>query len=229
MGYRLVVVHLVDAHYCSDPSKYISVLLIALRSMLQLDLPHINVLSKIDLINQYGPLAFNLEFYTDVQDLSHLIPALDADPRMKKFAALNTAICDLVESFGLVGFETLCVEDKNSMTHLLQAIDRAGGYAFGEAEGGGDNIWTVAMRENWGGAQGNVQDIQERWIDERGVYDKHEEKMRIIHEKERAREARRRVMEAGDYMESESEDEEEEGKSEASTVDEDEAITPPLR
>lgn len=34
--------------------------------MLHLELPHINLLSKIDLIEQYGKLRFNLDFYTEV-------------------------------------------------------------------------------------------------------------------------------------------------------------------
>ena len=41
--------------------------------MLNLALPHINILSKVDLIEQYGSLAFDLEFYTQVQDLSYLL------------------------------------------------------------------------------------------------------------------------------------------------------------
>lgn len=167
--------HLVDAHYITDPAKYISILLLSLRSMLQLDLPHINVLSKIDILRDYGPLAFNLEFYTEVQDLNYLLPLLDQDERTKKFAKLNEAIVDLVESFALVNFETLAVEDKKSMTHLLQAIDRAGGYAFGEAEGAGDSVWAVAMRGGW--AEGmEAKDIQERWIDHRDEHDEFEKK-----------------------------------------------------
>lgn len=78
--------------------------------MLQLELPHINVLSKIDIITSYGDLPFNLDFYTDVQDLSYLQYELEKDPRSGKFSELNKAICDIVEDFGLVGFQTLCVE-----------------------------------------------------------------------------------------------------------------------
>ena len=51
---------------------------------------------------------FNLDFYTEVQDLSHLENALSsASPR---YSALNMAICGLIEDFSLVGFETLAVE-----------------------------------------------------------------------------------------------------------------------
>ncbi|KAL0640053.1 hypothetical protein Q9L58_000881 [Maublancomyces gigas] len=196
MGYRLVVLHLVDAHYCSDPSKYISILLLCLRSMLQLDLPHINVLSKIDLLTQYGPLAFNLDFYTEVQDLSHMLPLLETDPRLKKYAKLNEAIIDVVEGFGLVSFETLAVEDKKSMTHLLQAIDRAGGYVFGEAEGAGDNVWTMAMRGGWGVGM-SALDVQERWVDNKEEYDEFEMKER--QERDDAEAARLRQMEEEGY------------------------------
>ena len=54
---QLVAVHLVDSHYCSDPGKFISVLYTSLATMIQVELPHINVLSKIDLIRQFGELG----------------------------------------------------------------------------------------------------------------------------------------------------------------------------
>jgi len=50
-------VHLIDAHLCCDPGKYVSALLLSLSTMLHLELPHINVLSKIDLIENYGNLG----------------------------------------------------------------------------------------------------------------------------------------------------------------------------
>lgn len=46
-----------DAHLCSDPGKFISALLTSLSTMVQIELPHINILSKVDLIQQYGKLG----------------------------------------------------------------------------------------------------------------------------------------------------------------------------
>jgi hypothetical protein len=77
--------------------------------MLHLELPHINVLSKVDLITKYGDLAFNLDFYTQVQDLSYLENHLTFS-LPPKFASLNMAITSLIEDYGLVSFETLAVE-----------------------------------------------------------------------------------------------------------------------
>lgn len=143
--------------------------------MLQMDLPHLNVLTKIDKLSTYEELPFNLDFYTEVQDLSYLLPHLESESetlRSEKFKALNEKVVELVQGFGLVGFETLAVEDKRSMMHLLQVIDRAGGYAFGGAEGANDTVWQVAMRE--GTTTMDVKDVQERWLDAKDDYDEHE-------------------------------------------------------
>jgi GPN-loop GTPase len=56
---QLAAVHLCDSHYITDAAKYVSVLLLSLRAMLHLELPHINVLSKIDLLTQYGDLGIS--------------------------------------------------------------------------------------------------------------------------------------------------------------------------
>ena len=143
--------------------------------MLQMDLTQINVLTKIDNLHKYPPLAFNLDFYTEVQDLDYLIPSLEQESPMfaqGKFAALNTAIVRLIEEFGLVGYETLAVEDKKSMIALLQTIDRAGGYAFGSGEGANDTVWQVAVRQGLG--QMDIRDIQDRWIDNKDAWDDRE-------------------------------------------------------
>ncbi|KAL5116477.1 hypothetical protein ACEQ8H_005598 [Pleosporales sp. CAS-2024a] len=194
LGYRLVVVHLTDCMVLSRPSLYVSSLLLALRSMLQMDLPHLNVLTKIDNLRNYPNLPFNLDFYTEVQDLHYLLPHLnreqtsgipgptgasanadmdmDDDEPTSKFSALNKAIVELVEDFALVGFETLAVEDKKSMMTLLRAIDRAGGYALGGIEGANETVWQMAMRSD--GVTMDARDVQERWLDRREELDEQE-------------------------------------------------------
>ena len=137
-----------------------------------MDLPHLNVMTKIDKLASYGPLPFNLDFYTEVQDLSYLLPHLASENsvmRHAKFEGLNNAVVELVEDFGLVGFETLAVENKRSMMTLLQTIDRAGGYAFGGAEGANDTVWQVAVRDGMKGM--TIHDVQERWIDRKEEFD----------------------------------------------------------
>ncbi|KAL6296126.1 hypothetical protein ACE6H2_004268 [Prunus campanulata] len=119
LNLRLTAVHLVDAHLGSDPGKYVSALLLSLSTMLHMELPHINVLSKIDLIESYGKLAFNLDFYTDVENLSYLQYSLDQDPRSAKYRKLTKEICDVVEDYSLVNFATLDIQACQSLFTLL--------------------------------------------------------------------------------------------------------------
>lgn len=55
--WRLAAVHLVDAHYCTDAGKFVAVALTTLATMVRLELPQVNVLSKIDLIEAHGSLG----------------------------------------------------------------------------------------------------------------------------------------------------------------------------
>lgn len=120
-----------------------------------------------------------------------------------KWEGLNNAVIELVEDFGLVGFETLAVEDKRSMMTLLQAIDRAGGYAFGGAEGANDTVWQVAMREG-GLSSMSIQDIQERWIDRKEEYDEMERQN--LAEESKAQEAPSLTDDTGDDQDDEIEE-----------------------
>ena len=61
----------------SEPSTFISAVLLVASSMLRLGLPHVNVLSKVDLLPLYGPLPFTLDFFTEMVDLQPLMRYLE--------------------------------------------------------------------------------------------------------------------------------------------------------
>nr|XP_020764833.1 GPN-loop GTPase 2 [Odocoileus virginianus texanus] len=131
---RLTAVHLVDSHYCTDPAKFISVLCTSLATMLHVELPHVNLLSKMDLIEHYGKLAFNLDYYTEVLDLSYLLDHLASDPFFRHYRQLNEKLVQLIEDYSLVSFIPLNIQDKESIQRVLQAVDKANGYCFGVQE-----------------------------------------------------------------------------------------------
>ncbi|KAJ8780983.1 hypothetical protein J1605_001026 [Eschrichtius robustus] len=162
---RLTAVHLVDSHYCTDPAKFISVLCTSLATMLHVELPHVNLLSKMDLIEHYGKLAyspdgymlvlyisssdscqsssqeteflflaFNLDYYTEVLDLSYLLDHLASDPFFRHYRQLNEKLVQLIEDYSLVSFIPLNIQDKESIQRVLKAVDKANGYCFGVQE-----------------------------------------------------------------------------------------------
>lgn len=49
----------------------------------------------------------------------------ETQPRL---ARMCEVLGEVVEDFGLVSFETLAVEDKASMLHIVEVLDRAIGY-----------------------------------------------------------------------------------------------------
>jgi hypothetical protein len=57
---QITAVHLVDSFHCTDAARFVSIVLMSLSAMLQLELPHVNVLSKVDLIEKYGRLGIIL-------------------------------------------------------------------------------------------------------------------------------------------------------------------------
>ena len=70
---RLAGVNLVDAQLCTDAGKYVAALLASLSTMLHLELPHVNLLSKADLIPSFGELDFDLTFYLEVRKARHFL------------------------------------------------------------------------------------------------------------------------------------------------------------
>lgn len=160
-GHRISAVNLVDAHYCSDPAKFIAVMLTSVTTMLQLELPAVNVLSKVDLIEQYGELPQNLQFFTETGDLRMLLSKFEEDPLMNKYAKLNEALIDIVEDFPFVAYQTLDIQNKESVIRLLAVVDKSNGYIYSNMDSSKiayqalvgkpehDSEWTMEVQERY--------------------------------------------------------------------------------
>lgn len=102
---------------------------------------------------------------------------LEEVPRAKRFAKLNAAMVELIEEFSLVGFETLAVEDKASMMHLVRLIDKVTGYVFMPSGTTEDNLHALFSTASGAipGGYADISDVQERWGEGREAFDKAEE------------------------------------------------------
>ncbi|KAK9912725.1 hypothetical protein M0R45_036572 [Rubus argutus] len=147
IGRKVAVINLDPANdalpyplqFFSDPAKYVSALLLSLSTMIHMDLPHINVLSTIDLIQNYGKLAFNLDFYTDMEDLSYLVNELDQDPPSAKFRKLTKELCGVIEDYNAI------FQNKESVGKLVKLIDKTNGYIFGGIEASAVEFSKIAL------------------------------------------------------------------------------------
>ncbi|KYN18518.1 GPN-loop GTPase 2 [Trachymyrmex cornetzi] len=132
---KLCSVHLVDSHHCSDPGKYLSSLILCTTVMLQIGLPHVNIMTKFDEMKKFSDqLAFNIDFYTEVLDLNYLLEQLDENPFTAKYKKLNTALVSIIEDYSLVNFIPLDVTNKALLLQVKNAVDKANGYVFGGNE-----------------------------------------------------------------------------------------------
>lgn len=52
------------------------------------------------------------------------------DPFAKRHRKLSAALADVIEDFGLVSFQLLAIEDKDSVERVLATADKATGYVF---------------------------------------------------------------------------------------------------
>jgi GTPase SAR1 family protein len=130
---RLVAVHLIDSTLCVDAYRYLSAVLLSLSAMMQMELPHINVLSKIDMLMDHtDDLSFRLDYYTTVDNLSHLLRTVQTieHPLSQKFGEFTRLMADLIEDYGLVSFEPLDIQDRECALRLLSRCDTSNGHVM---------------------------------------------------------------------------------------------------
>ncbi|KAI8620085.1 GPN-loop GTPase [Chytriomyces sp. MP71] len=122
MGYRTCGVYLLDSQFVQDVSKFFSGVMSAMSAMLQLECPHVNVLSKMDLLGDKAN-SFELERYFD-PDPTLLMEDANKETA-PKLHALNRALVQLIEEYNMVSFLPLNIHDEDSVALILSHIDNA--------------------------------------------------------------------------------------------------------
>lgn len=118
--FRICGVFMIDSQFLVDTPKFFSGILSALSAMVNLEISHVNVMSKMDLLDSHAKA--NVEKFLDPEpgvlfsDMGHLAP---------KFQKLNHAIGSLIEDYSLVRFLPLDRSDEESVGDLLLSIDLA--------------------------------------------------------------------------------------------------------
>ncbi|RYP36416.1 hypothetical protein DL767_003379 [Monosporascus sp. MG133] len=143
---RLCAAYLLEATFVVDRAKFFAGTLSAMSAMVMLEIPHINVLSKMDLVKDQVRKKDLKRFLTpDVALLDDdpaevarrreqgqqnaedddLADPTDKDALMKGagFRRLNRAVANLIENFSMVSYLKLDVQDEDSVGAILSYID----------------------------------------------------------------------------------------------------------
>lgn len=148
-GYRVCAVYLLDAQFVAEPAKFVAGTLAVLSAMVLLEIPHVTVLSKMDicpepkrvqeLIGGVGggpddggvddvPAEYG---YGGGTNMSLLMAELDdATTTTAAMRPLNASLARLVDDYSLVSFVPLDISKDESLEEVLYIVDSS--MQFGE-------------------------------------------------------------------------------------------------
>lgn len=149
----MVAVFLIDVTFVVDVPKFISGSLLSLSAMIALELPHVNVLTKCDLISEEEvDRILNLqsasELWSREQDSNSLLPAKyeegsketrELERRRRNRQRLTDSICQLLDDYTMVSYVPLNINDEESIDHVLSCVDATIQY--------GENLDVVGLEE----------------------------------------------------------------------------------
>ncbi|AQK63429.1 P-loop containing nucleoside triphosphate hydrolase superfamily protein [Zea mays] len=116
-NFNVCAVYLLDSQFVSDVTKYISGCMASLSAMIQLELPHINILSKMDLVSNKK----DVEEYLD-PNAQVLLSQLNRQ-MAPRFGKLNKCLAELVDDYSMVNFIPLDLRKESSIQYVLSSID----------------------------------------------------------------------------------------------------------
>ncbi|KAF2878158.1 GPN-loop GTPase [Massariosphaeria phaeospora] len=147
LNINMCAAYLLESTFIIDRAKFFSGTLSAMSAMLMLEMPHVNILSKMDLIK--GKVAkrdlkrfVNPDADLVDEDTSRIVEeeedeedplsGRDPDPASSKnlmdgssFHKLNKAVAQLIDDFSMVSFLKLDAQDEDSVGAVLSYIDDA--------------------------------------------------------------------------------------------------------
>lgn len=126
-NFNVCTVFLLDTHFLLDGTKFLAGALTTLSTMISLETPAVNVLSKLDLLSAQEREKIDAFLKGDAKSV------LDTEPETpwnKKHRALSESIASVLDDYSLVKFMPLNRDDEETISYLMLAIDN--NIQFGE-------------------------------------------------------------------------------------------------
>jgi len=135
LNISLCAAYLLESTFVMDKAKFFAGTLSAMSAMIMLEMPHVNIVSKMDQVkNLIGRQELKRFINVDVQLLQEESPhgETGGDPSSKgammsgsSFHKLNRVVAQLIDDFSMVNFIPLDVQDEDSVGAVLSYIDDA--------------------------------------------------------------------------------------------------------
>ncbi|RHZ43490.1 putative signal sequence-binding GTPase GPN3 [Aspergillus thermomutatus] len=137
LNINLCAAYLLESTFVVDKAKFFAGTLSAMSAMLMLEMPHVNILSKMDqvrdMVSRKELKRFvNVDVNLLQDDEEDAEETAEGDPSSKEtllsggsFKRLNRAVGQLIDDFSMVSFLKLDVQDEDSVAAVLSHIDDA--------------------------------------------------------------------------------------------------------
>ncbi|KAL8971723.1 MAG: hypothetical protein Q9183_000916 [Haloplaca sp. 2 TL-2023] len=137
LNISLCAAYLLESTFVIDRAKFFAGTLSAMSAMILLEIPHVNILSKMDLVKGSVPKRQLKRFLEpDVslvdEDNDGRVQRRGEDPASAEsvmgggsFKRLNKAVAQLIDDFSMVSFLQLDAQDEDSVGGILSYIDDA--------------------------------------------------------------------------------------------------------
>ncbi|KAH7649650.1 type ATpase [Cryptosporidium bovis] len=115
--FRICGVYCLDVGFLTDSSKFVAGSVSALSTMIQLEIPHVNVITKCDIVQDEELVSAFLQkdSLTLVSDLEKVTPS--------HMMPLNIALANLLEDYSIVSYVSLKPDDEDSISSVLLSVD----------------------------------------------------------------------------------------------------------
>jgi len=121
-NFRVCGVFLIDSHFMVDGGKFISGAMAALSVMVNLEVPHVNVLSKIDLLSGSGRRQLERFLEPDTYTLTSNLQGTQG-VLGQRYGDLSAALGRVLDDYSLVKFFPLDITNEENIQDLLITID----------------------------------------------------------------------------------------------------------
>lgn len=129
-NFNVCSVFLVDVQFMTDGAKFLSGTMAALSVMVNLELPHVNILSKMDLLSKGARKRLDQFLEPDSHSILGDIELAGSTVFSEKYKKLTETIGKIIEDYSLVRFIPLNLKDHENIGDVLITIDNV--IQFGE-------------------------------------------------------------------------------------------------
>lgn len=124
LNFRLCGIFILDSGFFLDAGKFFSATLCTLSSMINLEIPFLNILTKTDLLSKAAKKK--LEEYLDPDTGFLLLEESSWNTAWsERYIQLTKSLSSIIEDYSLVKFVTMNMYEEESLNDLLFAVDEA--------------------------------------------------------------------------------------------------------